>query len=107
MPAISRFARKVDSNQPAIIAELKRLGASVLVISCSEKGAPDLLVGFRGLDQLAEVKPDTPRLAGHRRLTQLMWAAEWQGRGVVVLRTAGDCLDLICRLATDAEDFWG
>ncbi len=88
---MSRYARKVDSNHAAIVKELKRLGASVLVISCSETGAPDLLVGFRGADCLAEVKspgrlPSTP---------QLDWASKWKGRHVALLTSKQDCRWLI------------
>jgi len=47
-------ARRRDSNEKAIVAALRKVGASVIRIS--EKGAPDLLVFYRGTVFLIEVK---------------------------------------------------
>ena len=51
-------AHKVDRNQRDIVAALRGVGATVHVTSGMGKGFPDLVVGFRGVNHLVEVKPD-------------------------------------------------
>lgn len=51
-----RRAAKVDSNQPAIVDAVRRIGARVLHLHQVGKGCPDLLVCFRGRNVLLEVK---------------------------------------------------
>lgn len=55
-----RRAAKVDANQAAIVAALRQIGAKAYYI----KEPVDLLVGFRGVNYLLEVKnpdgKDTP-----------------------------------------------
>lgn len=51
-----RRAAKIDANQLAIVAALRKCGAKVLSLAAVGKGCPDLLVLHRGRYQLLEVK---------------------------------------------------
>lgn len=48
--------KRIDLNQKVIVELFRKLGASVLVMSDLGKGAPDLVVGFKGKTYLIEVK---------------------------------------------------
>lgn len=91
-----RRAARIDENQPEIVAGLRAVGASVEPrLATLGKGAPDLLVGFRGLTFVMEVK-DPAKPASRRRLTpdELVWHAEWAGQ-VAVVQTLDDALRVI------------
>ncbi len=51
-------ARRVDQNQAAIVAELRRRGCLVVDLHAIGKGVPDLLVGQMGAWYLVEVKTE-------------------------------------------------
>lgn len=87
-----------DSNQAALVAFARRLGASVEIISKVGHGCPDLLVGFRGQNLTWEVKrPGAPgktkrRKAGQLRPKQEEFASRWRGAPPETIATAGDVL---------------
>lgn len=72
--------KRADENQTTIIRALKRVGASVVVLSQQGDGCPDLLVGFRGRNWLLEVKPPGRTL----NLRQVAWRGNWQGSAVAI-----------------------
>lgn len=84
-----RRAAKVDANQPDIVARLRDVGASVQPLHAVGKGCPDLLVGFRGVNHLLEVK-DGSLPPSARKLTeaQAEWHPAWRGNVVVVNNVA-------------------
>lgn len=106
-----RFARQRDANEPAIVRALQAVGASVS--KQNEKGAPDLLVGFRGETFLLEVKRATAsgrpkrtqpgrRLESERKTderglldSQQKWWESWKGRPPVVVTTPAEALSAI------------
>ena len=93
-----RRASKVDENQREIVAALRGVGASVAPLHAVGKGVPDLLVGYRGVNLLLEVK-DGDKAPSDRRLTpqQIEWHESWRGQKCVVL-SADDALVAIgCR----------
>ena len=51
-----RRAAKVDGNHGEIVKALRRVGATVKSLAMVGDGCPDLLVGFRGVLVLLEVK---------------------------------------------------
>ncbi len=51
-----RRAAKIDRNQPEIVAALRKAGAMVQPLHSIGQGFPDLLVFFRGVLTLLEVK---------------------------------------------------
>ena len=77
-------AARVDANHVAVVAALRKAGATVQSLAGVGKGVPDLLVGIRGKTALLEVK-DGAKVPSARRLTedQLKWhaacrAARWR-----------------------------
>ncbi|MGH9848075.1 MAG: hypothetical protein ACREEM_56040 [Blastocatellia bacterium] len=90
-----RRAAKTDANQSAIVAILRRAGATVQSLAALGKGCPDLLIGFQGRNFLAEVKDGSKR-PSERRLTgdETRWLAGWTGQAAVI-ETALDVLVLI------------
>lgn len=81
-----RRAAKVDSNQVAIVAALRKAGAAVLSLAQLGGGVPDLLVWFRGSLHLLECK-DGSKPPSHRQLTpdQVRWIDAWPGDVSIVL----------------------
>lgn len=81
--------RRRDTNEPQIIATLRAVGATV--VQLSGPNIPDLLVGYRGKNWVAEVKIDV----GELNEGQKAWARNWCGDPVHVLRTPEDALWMI------------
>ena len=81
MPRIAR----VDANQPDIVQALRQIGATVQPIHVIGKGCPDLLVGYRGVNSLLEVK-DGEKVPSARKLTpdELRWHDDWRGEVFIV-----------------------
>lgn len=79
-----RFAR-IDANQKAVVAALRKLGCSVQSLASVGNGCPDLLVGWRGRNFLLEVK-DGEKVESKRRLTdfEARWHEGWCGQVVTV-----------------------
>lgn len=69
-----RRAARVDANQAAVVAALRRAGCYVQDLSGVGGGCPDLLVGYRGAWHLLEVK-DGAKPPSRRELTpaELRW----------------------------------
>ena len=85
-----RIAAKVDSNQGEIVRFLRSIGASVASIATVGTGVPDLIVGYRGVNYLVEVK-DGSKPPSQRRLTpaEEKFHAEWRGTVHIVNDTDG------------------
>ena len=69
------FKKKVDSNQAQIIADLKKIGVSVLNLSRVGGGCPDILVGWQGKNILIEIKT----AKGDLNDLQIEFFKEWKG----------------------------
>ncbi|SPA44622.1 hypothetical protein [Cupriavidus taiwanensis] len=80
-----RRAAKVDDNQAEIVKALRQIGATVQPIHQIGKGCPDLLVGWRGMNTLLELK-DGRKPPSARKLTQdeVDWHETWRGQVAVV-----------------------
>ena len=93
------FARRVDTNQSTITAALRQVGASVQPIHTLGKGVPDLLVGYRGVNHVLEIK-DGAKPPSAQKLTsdEAHWHATWRGR-VIVVRSVDEALAAIGALA--------
>lgn len=94
-----RRAAKVDRNQPEIVAALRAAGATVQPLHAVGQGCPDLLVGYRGVNHLIEVK-DWQALASDRNLNsrQVDWHRDWRGQ-VAKAETVEAALAVIGALA--------
>lgn len=88
-------ARKVDRNQTALRNGWLALGGSWLTIVPEHGGEPDALLGWRGREQLIEVKsPDGSPSARRARANQLEWHRAWKGRPVAVVETLAEMVAL-------------
>lgn len=89
-----RFSR-VDDNQKALVKQLRKIGCSVLHTHTIGHGAPDIIVGFRGINYLCEVK-DPKKYPSQRQLTsdELEFHNEWKGQ-IMILETIDDFLNAI------------
>lgn len=87
---------RIDDNQQAIVNILRTTGATVVVLSGVGKGVPDLLVGFRGVTLLMEIK-DGKKPPSDRKLTtdQQKWHAEWRGGALAIVDSADSALRMI------------
>ena len=73
-------ARKVDANQGAIVAALRKIGAKVRSTAGVGNDFPDLCVGYRGRNVLLEVKlPRHEPTQGQR-----VFLNSWPGEAHVV-----------------------
>ena len=84
-----------DANEPQIIKALEMAGATVEPLPTG-KGVPDLLVGYRGINILMEVKKEVVKgkvFASDVKLNakQVIWHELWKGQ-VVVVRTPEEAL---------------
>jgi len=83
-------AAKVDINQKEIVAYLRKIGASVAVMSAVGQGFPDLVVGWRGRNYMIEVKQAKGKLTED----QYTFAGHWKGQ-IAVVRCVNDACDLL------------
>lgn len=86
---MSRYARKIDGNQPSVVKELRAAGYSVEITSALGNGFVDLVVGrqceqCRGLNLLVELK-DPAQPPSKRKLTddETKFHAGWLGPKMV------------------------
>jgi hypothetical protein len=78
-------AKCIDGNQNAIVAALRKCGASVLILSEVGKGCPDILVGYGGQNLVMEIKDDQQPKSG-QKLTpaEEKWHNDWRGQKAIV-----------------------
>jgi hypothetical protein len=90
-----RQRAKIDENQPDIVKALQQIGCSVQSLAACGNGVPDLLVGYRGVNILLEVK-DGAKTASRKKLTpdQLIWHALWSGQ-VAVVSTVDEAVSMV------------
>jgi hypothetical protein len=97
MHGARRTAAKRDENEAHIVNLLRRCGATV--VRLSEKGIPDLLVGFAGRNYLLEVKLPLGKKGGKNGsdLTddQKEFFATWRGATPFVVRDIDEALEAI------------
>lgn len=87
------YSTKSDANQAPIATGLRQVGASVISLHRVGDDCPDLLVGFRGVSYLLEVKnPD-----GRDRVSegQERFIEDWRGGPAVVVRSLQEALEVI------------
>lgn len=80
-----RYAAKSDANQQEIVDALREVGASVWVTHRVGHGFPDLVVGYRGITYLMEIK-DGNKADSATKLTpdEETFFEEWKGHACVV-----------------------
>lgn len=87
-----RRQAKADGNQVEIVKALRDIGATVQHLHTIGKGCPDILVGYRGVNYLMEIK-DGSKPPSKRKLTkdEQAWFNEWKG-SVIVVESIEDAL---------------
>jgi hypothetical protein len=90
-----RHAARIDANQEQIVAALRAMGATVRIVT-QGNGLPDLLVGFRGVTILMEVK-DGQKVPSARKLTpaEQKFFEEWRGGIVAIVNSVDEAIDLL------------
>lgn len=88
------YKKRVDANQAALVALLRKIGFKVLILSSVGDGVPDLLVGLNGKLRFCEVKDGRKPLSA-QKLTpdQEAFFAKWDGY-CTILRCEDDVLSL-------------
>lgn len=81
---------RVDTNHKIIADALRDVGASVVSLAAIGRGVPDLLVGFRGVNYLFEIKTDKGKLTPD----QTAFVAMYHGR-VVIIRSIAEAYTAI------------
>jgi len=102
---VPRFRQKLDENHRAIVAAFQYCGALVGDLSNAGGGIPDLIIGFRGVLFLVEVK--TPK--GALSPKQKEFFAQWSEYPTLVIRSVDEAMDVmeVLRNAYDlAEVDW-
>ena len=92
--------RRVDENQKAIVAALKKIGACVIDLSGTGGGVMDLLVIYRSRVLMVEVKnPAKPKADQALTPAQIRVHAEIGGAGgeVHIVRTIDEAIALATR----------
>ena len=88
----ARRAAKVDVNQPAIVAAIRKLGWTVQHLHSLGQGCPDIMVGAKGKNYLFEIK--NPEYDGELTDDEQDWHDSWRGQ-VAVVETIEDILEVV------------
>lgn len=90
-----RRAARIDENQPHIVKGLRRVGASVLIVS-QLKNCFDILVGYNGVNYIIEIK-DGEKPSSQRKLTkgELEFKHNWKGGKYYVVENLDEALEII------------
>ena len=90
---MARRACKVDANHAAIVKALRQIGAEVTDLSGNGNGVPDLLVAFRGMFFLLEIKVVTGKL----NELQTKWFAKHTNCRAYVVRSIDEAIAAVQR----------
>lgn len=104
-----RRAAKVDTNQSQVVRELRQIpGVSVFPTHMVGGGFPDLVVGWRGVTILVELKdPDRPPSA--RKLTpdEQAFCDSWTGAYMIATSAEEIYGCLALQAGSPKERLWG
>ena len=64
---MTRYAKRTDRNQAALVRDLRQLGMAVTVTHHIGHGIPDLIVTWRGVSRWVEVKGPRGKLTPAER----------------------------------------
>lgn len=95
------MAKRTDANQQQIVAALRKMGVRVWITSDFGRGAPDLVLGYRGRNYLIEIK-DGSKPSSARKLTQdeEKFHSTWNGQ-LTVISSVDKAIAFIQGLITD------
>ena len=91
-----RRRARIDGNHAQVVSVLRRGGATVFSTAGVGDGFPDLVVGYRGVTHLIEVKNGT-LTPSRQRLTddEQDWHHMWLGEPVEIVRSESQAAHLI------------
>lgn len=85
------MAKRTDDNHKSIVKELRKCGAAVQSIAAIGKGTPDILVAFRGVWYVAEIKDGSkPKCRQKLTVAEEVWHREFSRRAPVLTWTSLD-----------------
>lgn len=89
---------KIDANQPEIVKGLRKIGATVLITAVL-KNCFDLLIGYRGINYIMEVK-DGKLPPSRKRLTdgEQEFKDNWRGGPYYVVESLEQAIEIITEL---------
>ena len=90
-----RRAARADINQPDIVKALRRGGASIWHTHTIGRGGPDIVIGYCGVNVLAEIKRDEREPL---TLAEAQFHATWQGH-IVTICNERDAVQLLEQIA--------
>lgn len=90
-----RHSEHQDTIQPAVVEALEKIGASVVSLVPVGNGCGDILVGFRGVNVLLELKSGN----APQRENQKKFQAGWNGQ-YAVARSPEEAQTEVIRIAT-------
>lgn len=87
--------KRTDLNQKQIVEVFRKMGATVYITSGVGKGFPDIVVGFKGVNYLVEIKDGKApksqhKLTGHED----GFHAKWRG-SVHIIKSVQEAIDLL------------
>ena len=87
---------RVDDNHKEIVDGLRAVKASVQSLAPIGKGCPDILVGYRGVNYVMEIK-DGSKPPSKRQLTEdeIGWHRAWCGT-VLTVNSLEEAIKAIC-----------
>ena len=85
------YKKRVDNNQLEIIKAFQSMGATVLNLSTVGKGCPDLLIGYKNISVLVEIKSKTGKFTE----PQLKFMEQWKGGAVNRIDSVDGAIRLI------------
>jgi hypothetical protein len=86
---------KTDANHKEIVRVARQMGATVQNLAMVGHGCPDLIIGFKGINYLVEVK-DGKQIPSKRALTFMEkdWHDKWNGQ-VAIVESINDLVHLL------------
>lgn len=86
---------RADDNQAQIVADLREMGVSVQITSEVGFGFVDFVTGFRGVNELVEIKNN--EFGWKYTPAQRKFHARWKGR-ILTFTSTKEALDYYCAL---------
>lgn len=93
-----RTKARVDENQNEIVEAFRAMGATVLITS-QLKNCFDLLVGYRGVNIIVEVK-DGSKPPSQRKLTdgEKKFRDNWRGGEYYIINSIDEAINLLKKI---------
>lgn len=99
------YAKRIDANQPQLVKEVREAGMTVAITSSAGEGFPDIVVGYKGINGLFEIKdPDKPPSATALTPAQEKFHGAWDGQ-IAKVFTSTEVIAEMRRMARERDRF--